>query len=121
MQKIIYPFDDLMPQTGSTQVIHDGLKWVRMPLPFALDHINLWLIKDCFEGRDGWTLVDCGVSNEASKDAWLNIFDAELENLPIVRIIVTHMHPDHIGLASWLSEKWSAPLWMTMTDYVLAK
>jgi glyoxylase-like metal-dependent hydrolase (beta-lactamase superfamily II) len=121
MEKIIYPFDDQLPKTGATQDIYSGLKWVRMPLPFALDHINLWLIRDCFEGRDGWTLVDCGVSNQAIKDAWLNIFDAELEGLPIVRIIVTHMHPDHIGLASWLSEKWSAPLWMTMTDYVLAK
>ena len=76
MEKIIYPFDDQMPKTGATQAIHAGLKWVRMPLPFALDHINLWLIRDCFEGRDGWTLVDCGVSNQPTKEAWKNIFDA---------------------------------------------
>ena len=121
MQKINYPLDDQLPLLGRSVEILPGVKWIRMPLPFALDHINLWLIKDNFEGRLGWTVVDCGVANQATQDAWQSVFNHELEGLPVVRVIVTHMHPDHIGLADWLTEKWSAPLWMTMTDYVLAK
>jgi len=121
MPTINYPFLDELPISGGAKELAPGLKWVRMPLPFALDHINLWLIKDCFEGKDGWTLVDCGVANQATKDLWENIFKTELDGLPIVRVIVTHMHPDHLGLAEWLCTRWGAPLWMTMTDYVLAK
>ncbi len=121
MQKINYPLGDQLPLSGHAIEISPGLKWIRMSLPFALDHINLWLIKDEFEGRVGWTVVDCGVANQTTQDAWQLVFKNELEGLPVVRVIVTHMHPDHIGLASWLTEKWSAPLWMTMTDYVLAK
>jgi glyoxylase-like metal-dependent hydrolase (beta-lactamase superfamily II) len=121
MQKINYPLDDQLPSLGQSIEIAPGVKWIRMPLPFALDHINLWLIKDNFEGRLGWTIVDCGVANQLTQDAWELVFQNELEKLPVVRVIVTHMHPDHIGLADWLTKKWSAPLWMTMTDYVLAK
>lgn len=121
MQIINYPFLDELPALGQAKELSPGVKWVRMPLPFALDHINLWLIKDCFEGQEGWTLVDCGVANQATKDLWESIFEAQLEDLPIVRVIVTHMHPDHLGLAAWICDRWRAPLWMTMTDYVLAK
>jgi glyoxylase-like metal-dependent hydrolase (beta-lactamase superfamily II) len=121
MKSLEYPFNDELPLLGGAKRIDANVKWLRMPLPFALDHINLWLIKDVFDGQPGWTVVDCGVANQATKDAWETIFLSELEGLPIVRVIVTHMHPDHIGLAAWLCEKWSAPLWMTMTDYLLAK
>ena len=121
MKSLEYPFNDELPLLGGAKKIDVNVKWLRMPLPFALDHINLWLIKDVFDGQPGWTVVDCGVANQATKDAWETIFLAELEGLPIVRVIVTHMHPDHIGLAAWLCEKWLAPLWMTMTDYLLAK
>jgi glyoxylase-like metal-dependent hydrolase (beta-lactamase superfamily II) len=121
MQTINYPFGEAMPPIGEALEIASGVKWIRMPLPFALDHINLWLIKDCFEGQQGWTLVDCGVANQDTQDAWERVFLSALEGMPIVRVIVTHMHPDHIGLAAWLTERWHAPLWMTMTDYVLAK
>ena len=121
MKSLQYPFNDELPLLGGAKKIDANVKWLRMPLPFALDHINLWLIKDFFDGQLGWTVVDCGVANQATKDAWESIFLSELEGLPIVRVIVTHMHPDHIGLAAWLCEKWSAPLWMTMTDYLLAK
>jgi len=121
MNSLAYPFHDELPPVGGAKKIDANVKWLRMPLPFALDHINLWLIKDVFEGQHGWTVVDCGVANQQTKDAWERIVESELEGLPIVRVIVTHMHPDHIGLASWLCERWSAPLWMTMTDYLLAK
>ena len=98
----------------------DGLRWIRMPLPFALDHINLWLLRDEIDGREGWTIVDCGVARPEVKALWERIFDGVLEGLPVLRVIVTHMHPDHVGLAGWLCERWKAPLWMTMTDYFVA-
>jgi len=121
MSEINYPLGDDLPKVGQAKALNSFVKWVRMPLPFALNHINLWLLRDSFNGIDGWTLVDCGIANEASKEAWEDIFKNELEGLPIVRVIVTHMHPDHIGLSSWLCEKWGAPLWITMTDFLLAK
>jgi glyoxylase-like metal-dependent hydrolase (beta-lactamase superfamily II) len=121
MENISYPLGDTLPETGALQEVASGIYWLRMPLPFALDHINLWLLRDNFEGNDGWTIVDCGISTDVTKAAWQNIFDHHLQGLPIVRVIATHMHPDHVGLASWLTEKWQVPLWMSMTDFLMAK
>lgn len=120
-QKLDYPFGDNMPEPARTVAVADGLRWVRMPLPFALDHINLWLLRDQIDGRDGWTVVDCGVARPEVQALWERIFQESIEGLPVLRVIVTHMHPDHVGLAGWLCEKWKAPLWMTMTDYFVAR
>lgn len=119
-QKLTYPWGDAMPEPGQVLSMADGVRWIRMPLPFALDHINLWLIRDEIDGREGWTVVDCGVSRDQVKDLWEQVFQNALDGLPILRVIVTHMHPDHVGLANWLCERWDAPLWMTMTDYTVA-
>jgi glyoxylase-like metal-dependent hydrolase (beta-lactamase superfamily II) len=116
-----YPFADAMPGPGESMELAPGVRWIRMPLPFALDHINLWLLRDNIEGVDGWTIVDCGISRDEVKGLWENIFATQLEDLPVLRVIVTHMHPDHVGLASWLCEKWNVPLYMSMTDYLTAK
>ena len=121
MEKINYPLEDTLPELGHLQEVADGVFWLRMPLPFALDHINLWLLRDSFEGTEGWTIVDCGITSDVTKQAWETIFANCLEGLPIVRVLVTHMHPDHIGLAHWLCEKWQVPLWMSMTDFLMAK
>ena len=121
METIHYPLEDTLPETGALQEIIPGVFWLRMPLPFALDHINLWLLRDCFEGREGWTIVDCGITSEVTQNAWNTIFEKHLQGLPIVRVIVTHMHPDHVGLAHWLCDKWKVPLWMSMTDYLTAR
>src|SRR5215467_5876722 len=83
-----------------------GVRWLRMPLPFALDHINLWLLKD---GR-GWTIVDSGYAIAETTARWERIFADRLDGLPVTRIIATHHHPDHIGLAGWLADRWQAPL-----------
>jgi len=112
-----YPLGDALPAAGGTLDVAPGVKWIRMGLPFALDHINLWLLRDELEGRAGWTVVDCCVSRDEAKALWEQIFAGELEGLPILRVIVTHMHPDHIGLAHWLCERWGAPLWISATDY----
>ena len=116
-----YPFGDTLPASGRAIEVAPGVKWLRMHLPFALDHINLWLLRDALPGPQGevqgWTVVDCCVSRDESKAQWEQIFASELEGLPILRVIVTHMHPDHIGLAWWLCERWNAPLWISATDY----
>jgi glyoxylase-like metal-dependent hydrolase (beta-lactamase superfamily II) len=121
-----YPLGDLLPQAGQAVELAPGVKWVRMALPFALDHINLWLLRDRIDGVAGWSIVDCCISSEANKAQWETIFDSALEGLPVLRVIATHMHPDHIGLASWLCERWSTPshecrLWCSATDFHLAR
>ncbi|MDS1139842.1 MBL fold metallo-hydrolase [Pusillimonas sp. SM2304] len=120
-QKLEYPWGDQQPEPGGVITVADGVRWVKMPLPFALNHINVWLLRDQIDGRDGWTIVDCGVSRDEVKGLWEQVFKDALEGLPVLRVIVTHMHPDHIGLAHWLCERWNAPLWMTMTDYAVAR
>jgi len=118
--KLTYPWGDVLPQPGQALDVAEGVRWIRMPLPFALDHINLWLLRDEIDGRAGWTVVDCGVSRDNVKALWEQVFVNALDGLPVLRVLVTHMHPDHIGLADWLCRRWNAPLWMTMTDYALA-
>ena len=85
----------------------DGIRWLRMRLPFALDHINLWLLRDHEDTpagrREGWAIVDCGIDNDGTRAAWEQVFATELQGLPVLRVICTHMHPDHIGLAHWLT------------------
>ena len=121
-QQLHYPLGETLPALGASLDVAPGLRWVRMPLPFALDHINLWLLRDQIDGRAGWTIVDCGITNDTTRAAWEQVFANELGGLPVLRVVVTHMHPDHVGLAHWLTERWSAPghecrLWMSATDY----
>lgn len=120
-QELQYPWDQTLPEPGHALAVADGVRWIRMPLPFALDHINLWLLRDRIGGRDGWTVVDCGIDRSEVRETWETAFDQALDGLPVLRVIVTHMHPDHVGLAHWLCERWQAPLWMSMTDYALAR
>lgn len=119
--KLSYPFDRQEPSAGETLNVATGVKWIKMPLPFALNHINLWLLADEFEGKKGWAIVDCGIAKDPVKALWEQIFNTSLEGLPITRVIVTHMHPDHVGLAGWLCEKWQVPLFMSMTDYMVSR
>jgi glyoxylase-like metal-dependent hydrolase (beta-lactamase superfamily II) len=135
-QLLDYPFGDAMPGQGETMVVVPGegsgltpaVKWIRMALPFQLNHINLWLLRDEIDGPDGtgakiqgWTVVDTCISRDESKAQWEKIFETELDGLPILRVIVTHMHPDHIGLAHWLCARWNAPLWISATDFNAAR
>ena len=121
-----YPLADRLPPLGGAIEIAPGLKWLRMPMPFALDHINLWLVRDRVEGREGWAVIDCCVDKPDARAAWEQILAHELEGLPILRVLVTHMHPDHVGLAHWLCQRWSTPdfdcrLWMSAADYGMAR
>ena len=116
-----YPHGDHLPAPGTAFEVAPGVKWVRMGLPFALNHINLWLLQDRLDGRDGWTLVDCGIADAPTRASWDTVFEHELGGLPVLRVIVTHLHPDHVGNALWLTERFGCPLWMSATDYHLAK
>ena len=105
------------PRPGETLAIAAGVHWLRMPLPFALDHINLWLLED----GAGWTIVDTGYAMAQTKELWERIFAERLGGLPVTRVIVTHYHPDHIGLADWLTQLWQAPLWVTEKEWLSAR
>ncbi len=119
--RLHYPLGAEMPEPGHALEVAPGVKWIRMALPFALDHINLWLLRDTLDGQDGWTVVDCCIDRPESRAQWEQVFDNALEGLPVLRVIVTHMHPDHIGLAHWLCERWACRLWISATDYNAAR
>lgn len=124
--QIHYPLGDALPPQGGTMEVAPGVKWIRMGLPFALDHINLWLLRDRQPDADGtmvsgWTVVDCCIDSATTRAQWEQVFASSLEGLPILRVIVTHMHPDHIGLAHWLCDRWKVRLWISATDYNVAR
>ena len=120
-----YPFGDTLPADACLLEVAPGVMWLRMGLPFALNHINLWLLRDVFDSEhgpvDGWTAIDCGVANDVTRAAWESIFAHGMDDLPIRRVIATHCHPDHVGLADWLCTRWQAPLWMTAGEYGFAR
>ncbi len=107
-----YPFPT-PPAAGTVIEVAPGVRWLRMPLPFALDHINLWLVRD----TGGWAIVDCGFSSDDTRAAWEPLLAA---HAPITRVIVTHYHPDHIGLAGWLTRRTGTAMWITEAEYLTA-
>jgi glyoxylase-like metal-dependent hydrolase (beta-lactamase superfamily II) len=113
-----YPFGEKVPQHGEAIQVAPGIEWVRLSLPFALKFINVWLIDD----GDGWTIVDTGIPQDATKQAWRNLLDTRVTDAkPLKRIIVTHMHPDHVGSAGWLAHKYGAELWMSRLEYITCR
>ena len=116
-----YPLGETLPALGEVHSLASGLKWLRMPLPFALDHINLWLIGDELEGQAGWSAVDCGVANDATKAAWEQVLASSTDGGGLQRVFATHCHPDHVGLADWLCSKFDAPFWATTGEYAFAR
>lgn len=105
------------PAYGWPQELARGIYLLRMPLPFRLNHINLYLLED----DAGWTLVDCGLNAPETQAVWDRVFADFLDAKPVIRIIVTHLHPDHIGCAQWLHEKAGAPVYMTRDEWRLAR
>ncbi|MGC7403085.1 MBL fold metallo-hydrolase [Pandoraea pneumonica] len=89
-----------------------GIYWLRMPLPFALDHINVWLIED----GEGWTLVDTGMATPETREVWQRLMTDGMLKRPITRIIVTHCHPDHLGQAAWLAQTFDVPVDITQGE-----
>jgi len=115
-EEIIYEFSE-RPGSGTVMPVAPGIKWLRMPLPFALGHINLWLLED----DDGWAIVDTGVCTDESQEIWQQAIADGMENRPATRIIVTHLHPDHAGCAGWLTEKLDVELLMSREEYLLCR
>lgn len=111
-----YPFD-APPQPEQTIEVAPGVHWLRLPLPFALDHINVWLLDD----GDGWVLVDTGVGLDQTREYWQALAVGALKGRPINRILVTHYHPDHLGQAAWLSRFHDAPVHITDGEMALAR
>ncbi|PSL10852.1 glyoxylase-like metal-dependent hydrolase (beta-lactamase superfamily II) [Marinobacterium halophilum] len=107
-----YPFEK---PTESCQLvaISAGVFWARIPMPMALDHINVYVLED----SKGWYLIDTGLNTEASKAAWKELADRYFKEKPLVGVICTHFHYDHAGLASWLMKEFSVPLYMTHGEY----
>lgn len=120
IEPLRYPFGD-DPQAsnplGEVRELADGVFWLRMPLEAGLDHINLWLLRD----GDGWTAIDTGFDLPQCREVWQRLFAEVLGDRPIRRVIVTHMHPDHFGLAGWLCREFGCELWMTRTDYLMCR
>ena len=109
------PFQE-PPAPGRAIEVAPGLLWMRFALPFRLDHVNVYLLED----GPGWTVVDTGIGNEESEAQWRAVLGDVLGTRPITRIIATHCHPDHVGMAGWLGERTGAPLLMSQTEYLTA-
>ncbi|HEY1942242.1 MAG TPA: MBL fold metallo-hydrolase [Roseiarcus sp.] len=94
----------------------EGIFWLRLPLPFRLDHVNIYLVED----GGGYALIDTGIDNSATRALWEALFEGPLRDKPLTRVIATHSHPDHIGLAGWLCERFGVPLLASETEYLVA-
>lgn len=103
------------PASGVCTPLCDGVWWLRMPLPFELDHINLYVLQD----SDGIFIIDTGLSSRKSKAIWQTCFEQFKQ--PLKGVIVTHMHPDHSGLAGWLCREFNVPLYMSALEYFAAR
>ncbi|MFZ4606952.1 MAG: MBL fold metallo-hydrolase [Caulobacter sp.] len=113
--KLDYPFETgPTPGTGEAVEVAPGVMWLRMPLGGALQFINVWAIAD----GEGWCVVDTGMQTRDTSQAWRTAFKEALGGKPITRVIVTHLHPDHIGLAGWMTRKFQCRLWMTRLEYL---
>ena len=104
------------PQPGEAREVAPHVFWLRMPLPFALDHINLWLLEE----DSSFTQVDCGYGDDATRELWTRHFASTLLRRPIRHIVATHCHPDHLGNAKWLSDRFGVPVAMTESEYLAA-
>lgn len=113
---LAYPLGRV-PEPGEGLDVAPGVLWLRLPLPMVLNHINLYALKD----GEGWTLVDTGLRLPGSVEAWEGLLEGPLQGRPIRRVVCTHMHPDHIGMAGWLCARFDAPLLMSRLEYVTAR
>ena len=116
MSALTFPFEHTPPAGTTAEIFHD-LHWLRMPLPIDLDHINLWLLCD----GPGWAVVDTGIFCAPCRDAWETTFAGTMGGDPVTRVFATHLHPDHVGCAGWLTERFDVDLWMTREEYLLCR
>jgi glyoxylase-like metal-dependent hydrolase (beta-lactamase superfamily II) len=114
---LTYPFESA-PEPGRSVTVAPGVLWLRMPLPMAgLNHINVWALED----GAGWTLADTGMQTPDTAAHWQSAFAGPLVRRPVTRVICTHMHPDHIGMAGWLTRHYDCRLWTTRLEYLTCR
>ncbi|MGP6087223.1 MBL fold metallo-hydrolase [Antarctobacter jejuensis] len=116
LQGIRYPWE-VPPAPGTAVEIAEGVLWMRLPLPMKLDHVNVYALDE----GDGWTLVDTGFASKKSRAIWRDLMAGPLQGKPIARVIVTHHHPDHMGLAGWFQKDHGAQLLTTRTAWLFAR
>ncbi len=110
---LVYPLEK-GPGEGEAVEVAPGVLWMRMPLGGSLAFINVWALRD----GEGWAIVDTGMQTSPTSKAWRKLFAGALGGLPVTRVFVTHLHPDHIGLAGWITRKFSCRMWMTRLEYL---
>ncbi len=113
---IRYEFD-ARPNNGETLEVADGILWLRMPLPYSLNHINLSLLRD----GERWAIIDTGVGTAESKNLWHSVFKGAMGGDPASHVVATHMHPDHIGCAGFLTHHFDVDLWMSCDEYMMCR
>ena len=111
-----YPWTE-PPEHGEAVEVAEGVLWIRLPLPMALDHVNVYALDD----GDSWTIVDTGVKSSRSIEIWESALKGPLRGRPVGRVILTHYHPDHVGMAGWLMERFGAELATSRTTWALAR
>ena len=112
---INYPWDT-PPAEGEAIEIAPGVLWIRLPLPMALDHVNVYVLDD----GDGWTIIDTGFASKRTRTIWEGLLAGPLGGKPVTRVIITHHHPDHVGLAGWFVAQ-GAELCMPRTAWLMAR
>lgn len=105
------------PAPGEVTEVAKGLFWARMPLPFRLNHVNIWLLEE----DDGWTVIDTGCATDQLFEVWETLLSGAMGGLPIRRVISTHGHVDHIGLSGWLVERFDAAFYSTIAEWNWAR
>lgn len=116
VQGLTHPWSD-PPAEGEATEVAPGILWMRLPLPMALDHVNVFALAD----EDGWTIIDTGFDTKRSRAIWQRLLDGPLAAKPVARILITHHHPDHVGLAGWFQADHGAELLMSRTAWLLAR
>ncbi len=111
-----FPFDKA-PENGVPLEVAPGVFWLRLPLPFALNHINVWLLEE----GEGWAVVDTGLNTSHVQELWQGVFEGLFAGRPVTRVIVTHLHPDHVGLAGWMVSRFNVPFHMSRTEYAMCR
>jgi len=107
---------DTAPAEGDATEVAPGVLWMRLPLPMALDHVNVYALDD----GQSWTVIDTGFASKRSRAIWQKLLDGPLKGKPVGRVVVTHHHPDHVGLAGWFIEQ-GAELAMPRTGWLMAR
>jgi glyoxylase-like metal-dependent hydrolase (beta-lactamase superfamily II) len=113
---LTYPFAE-GPTRGHAVEVAPGVAWLRMPLGGALAFINVWAVAE----GDGWAILDTGIAGSPTVQAWRDAFKGPLGGRPATRVFVTHMHPDHIGMAGWLTRKFDCRLWVTRLEFLTCR